>query len=260
MAAARVMAMEPPMEVRSSEIAEGVYRFSTFVAQIAAPLGFTFNQYLIVADEPLLFHTGPRRLFEPIAEAVQRIMPLEALRWISFGHVESDECGSMNQWLARAPAATVVHGMTACMVSLNDLADRPPRALADGEVLDIGGRRVRWLDTPHVPHAWGSGLIFEETGATLFTGDLFAHCGDGPALTGQSVVEAAMEAEAMFRSSSPTPLLGPTIRRLARLNPRRLAVMHGSCFEGDCAGQLERLAEFYDAAWQGSAPQDRATA
>jgi flavorubredoxin len=218
------------------------------VPQIAPPTGFTFNQYLIAAEEPFLFHTGPRRLFQPLAEAVARIMPLDRLRWISFGHVESDECGSMNQWLAAAPSATVAHGMTACMVSLEDLADRPPRALADGEVLDLGGKRVRWLDTPHVPHAWESGLVFEETGATLMCGDLFTHCGDGPPVTGESIVEPAISAEDMFQSTSLTPRLGPTLRRLAALDPSLLAVMHGSCFAGDCAGQLERLADYYESA------------
>jgi flavorubredoxin len=238
------------MEVRAAEIAPGVHRFSTFVPEIAPPLGFTFNQYLVEADEPLLFHTGPRRLFEPLAAVMARIMPLTKLRWISFGHVESDECGSMNQWLAAAPAATVAHGATACMVSLNDLADRPPRMLADGEVLDLGGRRMRWLDTPHVPHAWESGLMFEETDATLFSGDLFAHCGDGPALTEASIVEAAASAEAMFQATSPTPLIGPVLRRLAALRPRTLAVMHGSCFRGDCAAELAGLAAFYEGALQ----------
>ena len=236
------------MEVRAAEIAYGVYRFSTFVPDIAPPLGFTFNQYLITAEEPLLFHTGPKRMFPQISEAVSRILPLEALRWISFGHVESDECGSMNEWLAAAPAATVAHGLTACMVSLNDLADRLPRPLADGEVLDLGGRRVRWIDTPHVPHAWESDLIYEETGRTLFSGDLFTQCGDGPPLTEASIVEAAISAETMFQASSLTPELGTTIRRLAKLSPSKLAVMHGSCFEGDCSTQLERLAAFYDGA------------
>ena len=244
------------MEVRAAEIADGVYRFSTFVPDIAPPLGFTFYQYLITAEEPLLFHTGPKRMFPQISEAVSRILPLEALRWISFGHVESDECGSMNEWLAAAPAATVAHGLTACMVSLNDLADRLPRPLADGEVLDLGGRRVRWIDTPHVPHAWESGLIYEETGRTLFSGDLFTQCGDGPPLTEESIVEAAISTETMFKASSLTPELGTTIRRLAKLSPSKLAVMHGSCFEGDCSTQLERLADFYDsaleAAWSGA--------
>jgi flavorubredoxin len=162
--------------------------------------------------------------------------------------VESDECGAMNQWLAAAPGATVAHGMTACMVSLEDLADRPPRALADGEVLDLGGKRVRWLDTPHVPHAWESGLVFEETGATLMCGDLFTHCGDGPAVTGESIVEPAISAEDMFQATALTPRVAPTLRRLAALRPELLAVMHGSCFAGDCAGQLERLADYYEGA------------
>lgn len=234
------------MTVRTDEIADDVFRLSSFVAEIAAPAGFTFNQYLIRADQPLLFHTGPRRMFADIAAAVDRITPLSGLRWIAFGHVESDECGSMNQWLEAAPKAQVVHGATACMVSLNDLADRPPRSLADGEVLDLGGKRVRWLDTPHVPHAWESGLIFEEATRTLFTGDLFTQAGDGPAITKDSIVEAASRTEDMFRSSSLTPLLAPTIRRLSALRPKTLAVMHGSCFRGDGAGQLAGLADYYE--------------
>src|SRR6516162_10186649 len=163
------------METTTTEIADGIHRISTFVENP----GMHFNQYLVVADEPLLFHTGGRALFRAVSEAVGRIIPASSLRWISFGHVESDECGSMNDWLAAAPRAQVVHGQTACLVSLNDLATRPPRALADGEVIDLGGRRVRWIDTPHVPHAWESGLMFEETTATLFCGDLFTHTGRG---------------------------------------------------------------------------------
>ena len=145
------------METKVDEIAERIYRFSTFAPEIAAPAGFTFNQFLIDADEPLLFHCGPRALFPSVSKALVAIMPIEQLRWISFGHVEADECGSMNLWLAAAPQAQVVHGPTACMVSLNDLADRPPRALGNGEIMDIGGRRVRYIDTPHVPHAWELG-------------------------------------------------------------------------------------------------------
>ena len=121
------------MDVRIDEIADGIFRFSTFVPEVAAPAGFSFNQYLIRAEEPLLFHTGPRRMFDAVSTAVGGIMPVDRLRWISFGHVESDECGSMNQWLAAAPGAQIAQGATACMVSLNDLADRPPRVLADGE-------------------------------------------------------------------------------------------------------------------------------
>ncbi|PPC96372.1 MAG: MBL fold metallo-hydrolase, partial [Methylocystis sp.] len=154
----------------------------------------------------------------------------------------------MNLWLAAAPQAQVVHGQTACMVSLNDLADRPPRALGNGEIMDIGGRRVRYIDTPHVPHAWESGLIYEETTRTLFCGDLLTQIGRGPAITTERVLEAAMTAENAFQATSLTPMTGPTIRMLAALEPRRLAVMHGSSFEGDCAALLSQLADFYDAA------------
>jgi flavorubredoxin len=238
------------MTVRTDEIADGVFRLSTLAPEVAAPAGgFTFNQYLIRADQPLLFHTGPRQMFGDISEAVARLAPLASLRWISFGHVESDECGSMNQWLAAAPDAQVAHGFTACMVSLNDLADRPPRPLADGEVLELGGKRVRWIDTPHVPHAWESGLMFEEVTGTLLTGDLFTAAGDGPALTRDSIVEAAARTEEMFKASALTPQLAPTIRRLAALQPKTLAVMHGSCFAGDCAGQLNGLADYYENAF-----------
>lgn len=236
------------MNTQIDEIAESVYRVSTFVPEIAAPAGFTFNQYLIDAKEPLLFHCGPRGMFPLVAKALATIMPIDRLRWIGFGHVESDECGSMNLWLAAAPQAQIVHGRTACMVSLNDLADRPPRALANGEVLDIGGRRVRYIDTPHVPHAWESGLIYEEITGTLFCGDLFTHAGQGPAITEDSIVAAAIAAEKAFQATSLTPATGPTIRMLAALKPSRLAVMHGSCYVGDCAAALVELAAYYEAA------------
>ncbi len=233
------------MQTRTDEIANRIFRLSTLVPDVP-PSGFTFNQYLIDADEPLLFHCGARGLFPLVSAAVAKIIPLIKLRWISFGHVESDESGAMNQWLAAAPRAQVAHGAIACMVSLNDLADRPPRALANGEVLDLGGKRVRYLDTPHVPHAWESGLIFEETTRTLFTGDLFTHLGDGPALSTQSIVQAAIAAEQGFHATALTPATASTIRALKTLNPARLAVMHGTCFEGDCAGELEALADFYE--------------
>jgi flavorubredoxin len=154
----------------------------------------------------------------------------------------------MNLWLAAAPQAQVVHGPTACMVSLSDLADRPPRALGNGEIMDIGGRRVRYIDTPHVPHAWESGLVYEETTRTLFCGDLFTQIGQGQAVTTESVLEAAIAAENAFQATSLTPMTGPTIRMLAALEPRCLAVMHGSSFEGDCADLLSQLADFYEAA------------
>jgi flavorubredoxin len=233
---------------RIDEIADGIFRISTFVPEIAPPDGFTVNQYLVRADQPLLFHCGMRGLFPTVRDAVATVLPPDSLRWISFGHVEADESGSMNEWLALAPQSQVIHGETACMVSLNDLADRPPRALKNGETLDLGGRRVRWIDTPHVPHAWESGLLFEETTATLFTGDLFTHIGDGPAIGTADIVPGAIATEDMFHATSLTPATAPTIRALKRFAPKRLAVMHGSCFEGDCEAALDRLADYYDAA------------
>jgi flavorubredoxin len=233
------------METRVNEIADGIYRLSTFVPEIAAPAGFTFNQFLIKAEEPLLFHCGPRAMFPSISAAVARVVPPERLRWIAFGHVEADECGSMNAWLAAAPRATVAHGAIGCMVSLNDLADRLPRALADGEVIDLGGKRVRHLDTPHVPHAWEARVLYEETTGTLLCGDLFTHIGDGPAVTSSDIVGPAAAAEDAFRATCLTPSTAPTIRRLAVLAPRMLALMHGSSFTGDCAGALAALADDY---------------
>jgi flavorubredoxin len=241
------------LKTRIDEITGGIYRISTFLPEFP-PIGFTFNQYLIVADEPLLFHCGGRGIFPQVSAAVAEVMPVSSLRWISFGHIESDESGSMNQWLAAAPQAQVMHGATACMVSLVDLADRPPRQLADGEVVDLGGKSVRYIDTPHVPHAWESGLLFEETTRTLFTGDLFTHFGDGPPIDTRSIVADAIAAEDGFHSSALTPSTAPTIRKLKTLRPARLAVMHGSCFSGDCAAELETLAAYFDARLHASLP------
>jgi len=235
------------MQTEIHEIAPGIHKLSTFIAD-APPAGFGFNQYLIEADEPLLFHCGGRGLFPLVSAAAAKIVPLARLRWISFGHVESDESGSMNEWLAAAPNAQVVHGAIACMVSLNDLADRPPRALGDGEVLDLGGKRVRWIDTPHVPHAWESGLMFEETTGTLLCGDLLTQAGPYPATTRDSILPVAISTEEGFHATALTPNTGRTIRKLAALKPSRLAVMHGAVFEGDCASELQRLADYYDAA------------
>jgi flavorubredoxin len=235
------------METKVDEIAAGIYRLSTWIPDVAPPAGFTFNQFLIDADQPLLFHTGPRAMFPLVSEAVARILPVERLRWITFGHVEADECGSMNQWLAAAPGAEVAHGALGCMVSLNDMADRPPRPLADGEVLDLGGKRVRHLDTPHVPHAWEARLLYEETTGTLLCGDLFTRIGDGPAVTTDDIVAPAMEAEAMFRSTCLAPDTSAVMRRLAGLAPTTLALMHGSSFSGDGGAVLNQLADAYEA-------------
>ena len=235
------------MDTRIAEIAPLIYRLSTFVPQIAEPAGFTFNQFLVHGEEPLLFHTGPRRMFPAVRDAVSRILPPETLRWICFGHYESDECGAMNEWLAVAPHAQVAHGQTGCMVSLNDMADRPPRILADGEVIDLGhDRRVRYLDTPHVPHGWEAGVMLEEASGTLLCGDLFTQVGDAGPLTGADIVGPAIAAEDMFRFSTLSPGTGPAIRRLADLAPRTLALMHGPAFAGDGAAALRALADDYD--------------
>src|SRR6202453_3345640 len=186
------------MDTRIDEIADGLFRISTFVPHIAPPAGFTFNQFLVMGDEPLLFHLGHRKTFPSTAAAVSRVLPLEKLRWLSFGHVEADECGAMNEWLGAAPNAQVVHGLLGAQVSINDMADSPVRALADGEMLDIGGRVLQFIHTPHVPHGWEAGVFFEETTRTLLCGDLFTHPGNGPAVTETDVVEPAMDAEAQF--------------------------------------------------------------
>ena len=233
------------MDTRITEIANRVYRLSTFVADIGST-GFTFNQYLIDDEQPLLFHTGPRQLFPLVSAAIASVTPLERLRWITFGHVEADECGALNQFLAAAPESQVAHGALGCMVSLNDMADRPPLALADGQVIDLGDHRVRHIDTPHVPHAWEARVLYEETTGTLLCGDLFTQLGDPPPLTTDNLVETAALAEDLFGYTCLTPRTGPTIRDLAGLAPTTLAVMHGACFTGDAATVLAALADHYD--------------
>ena len=207
------------MPTTVTEIADGIYRISTWIPDVT-PDGFTFNQFLVAGEEPLLFHTGPRGMFPLVAEAVATVLPVELIRWITFGHVEADECGAMNMWLKAAPSSQVAHGALGCMVSLNDLCDRPPRALEDGEVIDLGGKRVRQISTPHVPHGWEAQVLFEETTATLLCGDLFTQAGAGPALTTGDVVEPAMAAEGMFHATSLAPHTAQTMRQLGDLNPR----------------------------------------
>ncbi|TML09318.1 MAG: MBL fold metallo-hydrolase [Actinobacteria bacterium] len=232
------------MMTKLDEIAPRIYRLSTFVPEIG-PTGFTFNQFLLDDDEPLLFHTGFRSMFPLVREAIERVLPLDRLRWITFGHVEADECGAMNDFLAAAPLAQVAHGALGCMVSLNDMADRPPRPLADGETLQLGTLRVRHIDTPHVPHAWEARVLYEETTSMLLCGDLFTALGDGPAITNDDIVGAAAEAENVFGASSLAPSMPATIERLADLEPRTLALMHGSSFAGDGGQALRALAKFY---------------
>jgi len=232
------------METQISEIAAGVYRFSTFVEQVAPPAGFTLQPVPIDGEEPMLFHCGQRALFPLVAQAAAKVMPLERLRWISFGHVEADECGAMNSWLQVAPKAQVAFGALGCDVSVNDIAERPPRALEPGEVLELGGRRMRWIPTPHVPHGWEAGVFFDETTGTLFCGDLLTHAGRGSPLTDSDILGPALEAEQMFRAMSMAPSTAATLRALAELKPATLALMHGSSLRGDCAATLEGLASF----------------
>jgi len=234
------------METRIDEIADGIFRLSTFVPDVG-PTGFTFNQFLIKDEEPLLFHTGHRGMFPLVSSAVERVLPVHSLRWITFGHVEADECGAMNLFLEAAPHAQVAHGSLGCMVSLDDLADRPPVPLADGEQLALGAHTVTHIDTPHVPHAWEARVLYEQSTGTLLCGDLGSHTGDRPALTTGDIVAAAAEAEDLFRSTCLTPQTAPTIRKLAAFEPKTLAVMHGSSFNGDCAATLDALADDYDA-------------
>ena len=237
------------MHANVDQIAERIYRISTFVPDIG-PTGFTFNQFLVDAEEPLLYHTGMRGLFPIVSEAVARVLPVESLRWIAFSHVEADECGAMNEFLAAAPNAQVAHGALGCMLTLNDQAARAPRPLEDGEVIDLGGagftRRVVEVPTPHVPHNWESHVFFEQETRTLFCGDLLTQLGDGPALVGDDIIDAAIFAEDVFHQTSLGPLVPATLRRLAELEPQRLAIMHGSSYEGDAPGMLRAMADVFE--------------
>ena len=232
------------MKTEVSEIAAGIYRLSTFVAAVG-PTGFTFNQFLIDADEPLLFHYGQRALFPLISEAVKRVIPLKKLRWTTCSHVESDEAGALNQWLAAAPNATPAHGLIGCNIWLADMADRPPKPLKNDETIDLGGKRVRWLDTPHIPHNWDAGLLYEETTGTLFSSDLFTQMGPAEPTTESDIVAPAIDTAAKVPFMPWTPLAQPTLRRLAGLAPTTIALMHGPTFKGDGAAALNGLADHY---------------
>ena len=233
-----------PFTPEIDEIAEDIFRISTLIPEVS-PEGFTFNQFLVRGEEPLLFHTGMRALFPLVAESVSTLIPVESLRWISFGHVEADECGSMNMWLTTAPESQVVFGALGCDVSLNDMCDRPPVVL-EGEVLDLGGKRVRQISTPHVPHGWEAQVLFEETTGTLLCGDLFSQVGAPAALSTEDLVDPAMAAEEMFHATCLAPHTASTIRGLGDLDPTTLAVMHGSSYQGDGRKALYELAAAYE--------------
>ncbi len=225
------------------EIADGIYRINTPV-DIEGAGGFSFNQYVIADDEPLLFHTGPRKMFPLVHEAVASIMPVENLRYVAFSHVEADECGSLNKWLGVAPQAVPLCGTVAAMVSIGDLADRAPRALADGELLTLGTHRVRWLDAPHLPHAWECGFLTEEHTSTLLCGDLFTQGGSRlPAVTESDILDSSEAFRHQMDYFSHCRNARELIDKLAATNPSTLAVMHGSVWRGDGAGLLRALAD-----------------
>jgi flavorubredoxin len=234
---------------RVTEIAPGIHQFTIHVPE----MDFGFNQYLVAGEEPLLFHTGMRHHFPLVRDAIAGVVPVDSLRWISFGHVEADECGAMNQFLAVAPNATVAQGQIACMVSLTDLADRPPRPLATGEVIEIGGHRIRWIDTPHLPHSWEAGVMYDETTRTLLCGDLFTRFGAYDAVAETDIAEPAIEAEVADSWSSWA--LRPDAARLAQaladLPIDTIAPMHNSAFRGDCRKALLALAAGLAAASDG---------
>ena len=224
------------------EIADGIYRISTPATTV--PGGFTFNQYLVVDEEPLIFHTGLRRIFPLVREAIARVMPVERLRYVGFSHFEADECGALNDFLALAPRAVPVASQTAIMVSVNDVADRPGRPLADGEVIELGRHTVRWFDTPHLPHAWESGFLFESRTRTLLCGDLFTQVGaEHVPLTESDILEPSEASRRDMDYYAHAPDTRAMLARLAAERPTTLACMHGSAWRGDGAALLMALAD-----------------
>jgi flavorubredoxin len=223
------------------EIAPAIYRINTPV-RIPGGSDFNFNQYLVADDEPLLFHTGPKQMFPLVAEAIGRVLPLERLRHVAFSHFEADECGALNDFLAAAPAAGPVCSQVAAMVSVSGIATRPPRALADGEVLRTGRHAFKWLDAPHVPHGWDCGFMMELETRTLLCGDLFTQGGSGAEAITQGDILGPSEA---FRQQmdyyAHAPQTAATLERLAREQPQVLACMHGSAWRGDGASLLRAL-------------------
>ena len=238
----------PQSGTRVDEIADGIFRISTPVVLPGDAGAFSFNQYLVVDDEPLLFHAGLRGLFPVVREAVGYVMPVVGLRHIAFSHVEADECGALNAWLAVAPRAAPLCGNVAALVSIGDIADRPPRGLADGELVDLGRHRVQWLDAPHLPHAWECGYLHEQSTGTLLCGDLFTQPGDGRrALTEGDILGPSEAFRHAMDYFSHTRHAGALIEKLAQTRPTTLACMHGSAWRGDGATLLRTLATALDA-------------
>jgi flavorubredoxin len=232
------------VESTITEIAPDTFRISTF----AEAYGIQVNQFLVRDDEPFIFHTGLRRMFPITLEAVRSIIDPSTLRWIGYSHFEPDECGALNEWLAVAPRAQAVPGVVGAMVMLSDFADRPARPMQDNEVIETGTHRLRFLATPHVPHCWDAGLYFDETEQTLFSSDLFFNAGNPEPVIESDIVERAREAIIEMRAgplADDMPYTAKTdviLGRLADLNPRTIAVMHGSSFRGDGKTATQDLA------------------
>ena len=231
------------METTVHEIADGIYRISTAMGPEVLPGGFTFNQYLIDDDEPLLFHTGLRGIFPNVRDAFSTVLPVARLRYVGLGHFEADECGAMNQFLAAAPGAAPLCSQIAAMTSVNDFSDRPARTLGDGEELVLGRHAVRWIDTPQVPHGWDAGLLFETRTKTLLCGDLFTQLGSEHApVVETDILGPSEEGRRGMDYFSHSPATRATLERLAATGPETLACMHGSAWRGDGAALLRALA------------------
>jgi flavorubredoxin len=237
------MITNPQSGTNIEAVADGIFRINTPVSMSEGPGKFNFNQYLILDDAPMLFHTGQRQLFPLVSEAIGAVMPLERLRYVGLSHFEADECGALNSFLAAAPKAVPVCGQLAAMVSINDFADRAPRALADGEELPLGRHTMRWFDTPHMPHSWECGLMLDVTTRTFFCGDLFTQGGSAEVAVTESDILGPSEA---FRKPmdyfAHTPRTGEILERLAGERPTTLACMHGSAWRGDGSRLLRELA------------------
>jgi flavorubredoxin len=223
------------------EIAAGIYRINT-PAPLPDGSAFSFNQYLIVDDEPLLFHTGQRKLYPLVSEAIRAVLPLDRLKYLAISHFEADECGALNELLAAAPNAVPVCGQVAAMVAIGDFANRAPRALADGEELALGSRTIKWFDTPHVPHAWECGLMLDTKTRTFFCGDLFTQGGAGDvALTEADILGPSEAFRKPMDYFAHAPQTRTVLERIAREAPTTLACMHGSAWRGDGARLLREL-------------------
>jgi flavorubredoxin len=230
--------------VSVTEIAPDCYRISTYIPEI----DLQFNQFLIKDEEPLLFHTGMRVLFPAVREGVASIIDPATIRWISFSHFEADECGSLNEWLQIAPAAQPVCSMVGALVSINDFALRPAKGMNDGEVFSTGQHRFRFAQTPHVPHCWEAGMLFEETKGTLFCSDLFHQMGDVEPFTESDVIDRARKTLIDYQAGPFANYMPYTkhtdgiMQGLAALNPQTLAPMHGSAFAGNGSQAIRDLA------------------